>query len=896
MTKEFIDLRDDCLRQKIVEQSFNHGFIEEYPFRKDRPAENFKYSDWKGISKFEPLESLEFPKRVPFLGHFPMEQQFGLFKELHYPADPFDTSVKNCANQGNLIVNVVAPSSTGKTAGLFRYLCTNYGFYMTCSSRIEENSADHGNDFLALEFHRVILSLSQDDLLLWAPHISRLVVISKLCDLLYRVRYNGEIPLPDTFLRWQINGQTREAASLFLHLFKQNAHQCDLTSLVETIEHFLALLITELKISPERPPPFFLDEAQVYCKDDCLQQKHVVTESGTIRQDVLLSHLTSSLYCLKIRTDEKNHVPSIFFNGTGFSSPHLLIAQSASETKDTIREIAQIIGHPLVETPDDAINLLQSVVTLPAEYQELLHSHEFRTFFPARRRFLMNCMKRWMQNTLNRSNQDPMETARGVQSGTIARFTENLLKIEPLSLVFDSLVSLQLTHNFKCKSDVYKQDLNRRQIFDLLTMSSICEYYTASGSGATTMNNAGLTQILRFSIREKNTRQIIETFQKTHSEQWRAPLMSKINIWASELSHNDDWENVICALLHANSCESRQLIEDSWTTKEMEESEDVEELDDVEVSKDVEGSKRPGWRERAHRFLDVNMKIKISQLITGTSELVTFLRQSPDAPSSLIQILDDLPILENQKDLPTLDTREKLDDAILIAGGQDPLLAYLFKHELIHLLVGCAFQPCKNAHIDLIIVVDLMDREASYQDRYGLLLVTVKKLNSTEKDHLRRMVHFNTNQAQVDYMYRSLSETSLMEKAGEDVAWIPNATPVAHSLVRKELELYPRSGEQADEWEELSKKDRGKWLTTKRQEITNKADSLLVQQMQKHPLLPCSVVIHPIGEKLGGSALIKRWDAAAVQINQTSPHLFKGLNLNEIGSTYYPRPKGVFPK
>ena len=248
-------------------------------------------------------------------------------KALHFPCSVIDESLDQI--KGGDVVNLIAPSSTGKSGAVFRYLCRRYGFYMTCSSINERTTTIYTNDHLTQALQNQLRSEStQTEIYLWGDHYAALAILSRLCTLSVRLSQRDSLPPPEEFLQWQCSGLTNPMADLFRVLVELEYHKVSLELLYSLIGQATDNVAKLLSV--EEPLPFFIDEAQVFSGKRCLNGMMVVTAQKTIRPNAILSLLIRSVLEMRSKTpEEKDWDSPVIIYGTGFSTPQLELIQSS---------------------------------------------------------------------------------------------------------------------------------------------------------------------------------------------------------------------------------------------------------------------------------------------------------------------------------------------------------------------------------------------------------------------------------------------------------------------------------------------------------------------------------------------------------------------------------------
>ena len=102
--------------------------------------------------------------------------------------------------------------------------------------------------------------------------ISKLFTLIKYVDL-YKKHNNNELPIPSLFSEWQLNGNTLESSNVFKNLIKNNYHYNNISDLNNKATELTNKLIKLLNLHSNELLPVFIDEAQTFTGNSCLNGK-----------------------------------------------------------------------------------------------------------------------------------------------------------------------------------------------------------------------------------------------------------------------------------------------------------------------------------------------------------------------------------------------------------------------------------------------------------------------------------------------------------------------------------------------------------------------------------------------------------------------------------------------
>ena len=211
--------------------------------------------NWKGIECFKPNEQKALC--IQFIAPGVISTStFAMNPPLHFDEPTIDRTLAE-ATSPNQIVNLLAPSSNGKSSAVFRFLSLNHGLYMDGWAPGDGFLGPY-QDTLSKELVTYLNLMRPFEVHLWAEPVVHIAVIAKLAHLLYRTNLFDGVPSASIFLTWQVNGQTVLPKSLFKEMIKLNFHQLPMTNLAELITELGSQLNTALKTDLI---PFFVDEA-----------------------------------------------------------------------------------------------------------------------------------------------------------------------------------------------------------------------------------------------------------------------------------------------------------------------------------------------------------------------------------------------------------------------------------------------------------------------------------------------------------------------------------------------------------------------------------------------------------------------------------------------------------
>ena len=295
------------------------------------------------------------------------------------------------------VVCLLAATACGKTSTIFRALSKHHGFYFCCDANISvfENNRST-RDYLMVGFHDTLKNLSQNEIIAFGVNISHLVYISRLFSLyLYCTDCNWQIS-PIQFLKLQINGGTTASRKIFKWLVSQKYHHFTSEELELVLQNLLDQFRDNFNLPVSHKFSIFIDEAQSFCSTDnddnkkdlinekekkekkekqLLNGKYTCTANNTPRQN--------DLFSLLLATFSKINDNCFFVTGTAFSSDIINLINSSACKQD--EDIKIIVGQSLIETKEDLVKKLKSIMNVTKELAEFIDT-SIHKYLPIRRR------------------------------------------------------------------------------------------------------------------------------------------------------------------------------------------------------------------------------------------------------------------------------------------------------------------------------------------------------------------------------------------------------------------------------------------------------------------------------------------------------------------------------
>ena len=488
----------------------------------------------------------------------------------------------------------------------------------------------------------------------------------------------------------------------------------------------------------------------------------IVTAKGNVRGNAIISFLVAALLNLNCNGRQS----SIITTGTGFSTPQFEIVRSAVAGRDAL-QLLQITGHVLIESAEEAISFFEAVVTLPIPLKEYIRSAQFSWIFPARRRFLSELLKCWIQSHFSCKHQVKRIDYHALALHQMEQDVNR--QIEKMSQLFKNSRACHALAGFWFSQFTKAPDTNHSvppEASSDLILSGICDYYPAAGAGTSeVLGPFSNGSSLQYSSREWFTQEVV---RKLRGESWWITALSNVAKQRMELSNQDpkEWERYFFVLLAINPISSKQLISFAWTDKSPERI----------------------WEKDAGSFFSSDDTLIVKGLLNNSSQVLNVLQTRDSKVEALLSL--------HQRALVQL--QDPPAEAELLVGGQDSLLAYILKHELIHLLHGYAIRVCAFGHVDALYVADLGETKP-YTKRFGLLLMACKRKTSGDTASLRKSLYYNTNQVQSSFMYRVIEEKKLMDPAVErEIDRLDGTTSSAIQLAKVRTPLMPGSRKSID--------------------------------------------------------------------------------------------------
>ena len=354
--------------------------------------QSFRPEKWKTI----PLD-----KKMDSFSHM----DFAIEDELHWEdpiVDPnFDPDNRSIA------VFVLAATGCGKSSTIYRALSKQYGFYFCCDASSKFSQFDDNvitKDYLMDQFYQTMASLSDEQIIAFGGNISHLVFISRFLSVY--IDCDGEkirneqkniisptdrtkILTPSQFLKLQTGKSTKKSKEIFLWLLNKNYHH-DSYELKELLDNILRELekIFELdKFS------IFIDEAQLFCPNEhkLLQNKYTCTLFNSPRQN--------DLYALMLNTYAAIKRNLLCVIGTTFAGDYNPPIKSYVAKPETPLKV--IVGHSLIETKDDLLKKMKSIMNVTKELSEFIDT-SIHEYLPLRRGvFTLACSKILKNNQNN---------------------------------------------------------------------------------------------------------------------------------------------------------------------------------------------------------------------------------------------------------------------------------------------------------------------------------------------------------------------------------------------------------------------------------------------------------------------------------------------------------------
>ena len=536
--KNFLQFRLATSRKNNVEDSFKRGLPHNH---KDLNAllksmgckflPNLDVSPQKTKHKpfgaGHPMYDKEKSKRVPVskegnIATWLMACQ----PENHWSEPEIDNALGTYFWTGQRIGSLLAATACGKTSAVQRALSKDYGLYLTCS-RPEEKILLR--EIVDRQMIKLVESLQypaieQEEVIALAPNYVQLAIIARLHILWFRttnhIRDNKSLPSPEQFLMWQINVETEHFCdSLEVLIRKTSFPFLPHNTLAETaisLSDELALLLGRGKTLP-----FFIDEAHVYGLPDTLNGNSLVTNNGTTRLGGLISILIQSIL------SGAGSSRSLLIFGTAMKVDLGEIISSCGGgqgSKGAKLKFQRHVGHSLIKTPEEAIELLEISFTVPPELAKHINSVAFLQYFPLRRRFFSSMLIHW---------DEIFQLNRGKKKTTPAKLAAgtDMAKIEAIESLVDQtqkFLDLKEHHRFSLAQLEYLSynagdsyflesfaDKAREDIQTSLLTTGLCSY-------SSMVHDEGSRQFVQFVTNEYVTRGVLRTLTEKIATDVRA--------------------------------------------------------------------------------------------------------------------------------------------------------------------------------------------------------------------------------------------------------------------------------------------------------------------------------------------------------------------------------------
>ena len=360
---------------------------------------------WETHQSFRPekWETIPLDKKMDSFSHM----DFAIEDELHWEDPIVDP---NFEPNNRVFVFLLAATGCGKTSTIYRALSKQYGFYFCCDASSKFSQFDDNvitKDYLMDQFYQTMASLSAEQIIAFGGNISHLLYISRLLSLYIdcdgeKIRNEQEnnisptdrtkIPTPSQFLKLQSGSSTKKSKEIFLWLLEKNYHHAPL------ISHRLEILLQNFfwefqKIFKCAEFYLFFDEAQLFCPNEhkLLQNKYTCTPAiRACQNDLLFPILDNSaingninIYCV---------IGSTFIG-----------EYDGRVIRDTCKEkpVEVIVGLSLIETKDDLLKKLKSIMNVTKELSEFIDT-SIHEYLPLRRGvFTLACSKILKNNQNN---------------------------------------------------------------------------------------------------------------------------------------------------------------------------------------------------------------------------------------------------------------------------------------------------------------------------------------------------------------------------------------------------------------------------------------------------------------------------------------------------------------
>ena len=700
---------------------------------------------------------------------------FAVTPEFHWPWPEGDIYLQeqfqSTLEHGKTITNILAATASGKTGLSFRALSSNYGLYLTCTSSEERERFGKFCDLQMASLHSQISSSSQEDLHLHGLSLCRLAMIARLCVLVHRTtnfmqptdtdcssneQKVMEPPSPKEFLSWQVNGMTKTMKSAYEALagspLRWESPKVLLTKINELHDELAALLgVTRL--------PLFIDEANVFALP-LLKDRIVITANGRLRPDGLLSLLLQSV----IEEAPWDKAP-ILLTGTGFTTEVSIIVQSAGISKGektNSRPIWELVGHPLVHTPKDALEYLEKVIAVPKELKQCIESLSFRSYFPMRRRLLVAFLRDWWFEYSQRAKSAPSEnTLLGVAKKTYKKaIEEQVIEIEKRlgKCQREPMLRALGIARFLCinQSEV-DEDVSlfgkgtflrllikeSPQLFNEFIATGFCSYHLRSngkdGCSRKLTETPHSQADIFFNLREPLAQDTLNSFfegidRKNHNESLECLAKDICSVYphspAGEKIASNHFELLSCFAIQ--SLFKKQPNPRSWSFIQRQ-AEPLHQLPNKGFFSEATLGKFKGIVVGERSLMSLLEKEALQQDLICVENILERVRELDEA-------------VKQRKRLPKSD--DVIDRFILDLPKTDRIIAVVLQMNLHHLIDGFLIFPSEHLRPDAIGILKVSDKETDPFRKYGLILSATKRQTSSYEETFQDSLR--NNEFQVD--------------------------------------------------------------------------------------------------------------------------------------------------
>ena len=686
--------------------------------------QSFRPEKWKTI----PLD-----KQMDSFSHM----DFAIEEKLQWEdpfVDPYFEPKKYANNRFSVLVFLLAATRCGKSSTIYRALSKQYGFYFCCDASSKFSQFDDNvitKDYLMDQFYQTMASLYGEQILAFGGTISRLVFISRLlsvyidCDgeKILNEQKNNIIPTdrtkiltPSQFLKLQTGNSTKKSKEIFLWLLEKNYHHdsFELELLLDNI--FLKLKqIFELKKFP-----IFIDEAQLFGPNEheLLQNKYTCTPFTSPRQN--------DLYALMLNTYGKirENVNLLCLIGTTFTGDDDERSYGAARQEIPLKVI---VGHSLIETKDDLLKKMKSIMNVTKELAEFIDT-SIHEYLPLRRGvFTLACSKILKNNQNNmKSFKKAFDESFEDTKKTIIKKLMNKKLTEREEINVKTLLKFFSLFDVSVFDHTYLGAFLPKKFHDIFIDTGIAPYYTDPYKNEIYWSDRaeGINLDIRFLFREPLCKTIAEELcngMEFTDNFWKkifGLLVKAVSIRAvfpyfntkkNEKNSKIFFDAAFTVILAYLSSKKMKICDLPFC--------DIVRND--ELANDKFTDNPTNFQKQHHKFLESNFIFTVKAAISPKT-IKTFLSS-------------------NSKDLDA-QSKDDLSEILSLQENDDNIYwSIFFKENLFHLLIDVCYLPSNNYHPNCWILSKLTNNDDSLtQNNCGFISFAYELHHEIQEDKFKQ--------------------------------------------------------------------------------------------------------------------------------------------------------------